>query len=82
MAMDRAQLETRVSEILVEQLVFLPEDVNLDSNLINDLGADSLDSIELVLAFEEAFEIEINEDEAEKLVTVGDVVNFLAEKIA
>jgi acyl carrier protein len=60
----------------------LPEDVTLDAKLVDDLGADSLDSIELVVAFEDAFEIEINETEADKLVTVGDVVNFLAEKIA
>jgi acyl carrier protein len=80
--MERIALEQQVAGILVEQLGMLPEDVTLDAKLVDDLGADSLDSIELVLAFEDAFDIEINEAEAEKLVTVGDVVNFLAEKIA
>ena len=80
--MERIALEQKVTGILVEQLGMLPDDVTLDAKLVDDLGADSLDSIELVLAFEDAFDIEINEAEAEKLVTVGDVVNFLAEKIA
>ena len=80
--MERIALEQKVTGILVEQLGMLPDDVTLDAKLVDELGADSLDSIELVLAFEDAFDIEINEAEAEKLVTVGDVVNFLAEKIA
>ena len=80
--MERIALEQKVTGILVEQLGMLPDDVTLDAKLVDELGADSLDSIELVLAFEDAFDIAINEAEAEKLVTVGDVVNFLAEKIA
>ena len=80
--MERIALEQKVTGILVEQLGMLPDDVTLDAKLVDELGADSLDSIELVLALEDAFDIEINEAEAEKLVTVGDVVNFLAEKIA
>ena len=80
--MERIALEQKVAAILVEQLGMMPEDVTLDAKLIDDLGADSLDTIELVIAFEEAFEIEIEEAEAEKLVTVGDVVNFLEEKVA
>ena len=80
--MERIALEQKVIGILNEQLGFSLDDMTIDAKLIDDLGADSLDTIELVIAFEEAFEIEIEEAEAEKLVTVGDVVNFLEEKIA
>ena len=80
--MERIALEQKVIGILNEQLGFSLDDMTIDAKLIDDLGADSLDTIELVIAFEEAFEIEIEEAEAEKLVTVGDVVNFLEEKVA
>ena len=80
--MERIALEQKVIGILNEQLGFSLDDMTIDAKLIDDLGADSLDTIELVIAFEEAFEIEIEEAEAEKLVTVGDVVNFLEKKVA
>jgi len=74
-------LEDRVKEIIVEQLGVDANEVTPEASFIDDLGADSLDTVELVMAFEDEFGLEIPDEEAEKLTTVGDALNYLKEKI-
>jgi len=69
----------KVQEIVVEHLGVEADKVVEGANFIDDLGADSLDTVELVMAFEEEFGIEIPDDAAEKIATVGDAVKFIAE---
>lgn len=66
-----------IKEVVVEQLNVDPAEVKEDSKFVEDLGADSLDVVELVMALEEKFDIEIPDQEAEKLVTVGDVITYI-----
>ena len=73
-------LEDKVKEIIVEQLGVNPEQVTPTASFIEDLGADSLDTVELVMAFEEEFGAEIPDEDAEKLTTVGAVISYLKEK--
>jgi acyl carrier protein len=72
-----ADLETRVKEIIVEQLGVDPSEVTPQASFINDLGADSLDTVELVMALEEEFGIEIPDEEAEKLQSVGQALDYI-----
>jgi len=67
----------KVKEIVVEQLGVKPEDLSMQSSLIDDLGADSLDMVELIMALEEEFNLEISDEDAEKISTVGDVVDYI-----
>jgi len=67
----------RVRDIIVEQLGVDADEVTLESSFIDDLGADSLDIVELIMALEEEFDMEIPDEEAEKVTTVGDVVNYI-----
>lgn len=69
----------KIKEIIVEQLGVDPEDVALGASFIDDLGADSLDIVELIMALEEEFDIEIPDEEAEKFPTVGNVVDYIKE---
>lgn len=69
-----------IQEIICEQLKAKPEEVKLETSFIDDLGADSLDSIELVMALEEKFSIEIPDEDSEKMNMVGDVVKYIAAK--
>ena len=73
-------IEQRVKDIIVEQLGVNPEQVTPNASFIEDLGADSLDIVELVMAFEEEFSVEVPDEDAEKLQTVGDVVKYIEEK--
>jgi acyl carrier protein len=70
----------KVKDIIVEQLGVDPEKVKAEASFIDDLGADSLDIVELVMAMEEEFDLEIPDEDAEKLRTVSDVVTYLASK--
>jgi len=68
-----------VKEVVVEQLNVNPDEVKMESKFVEDLGADSLDVVELVMALEEKFGIEIPDDQAEKIQTVGDAVKYIEE---
>lgn len=70
-----------VRNIIVEQLHVPPEKINPDAKFIEDLGADSLDTVELIMAFEEKFNIQIPEEDAQKLDTVGKAIAYLEEKL-
>jgi acyl carrier protein len=72
-------IEQKVKEIIVEQLGVNPDQVTLEAKFIEDLGADSLDTVELVMALEEEFGQEIPDEEAEKLQSVGDVIKYIEE---
>ena len=73
-------LEDKVKDIIVEQLGVNAEQVTTEASFIEDLGADSLDTVELVMAFEEEFGAEIPDEDAEKLTSVGGVISYLKEK--
>ena len=77
MAMDMKQLEEKVKDIIVEELGVERDKLTNDASFMEDLGADSLDTVELVMAFEEEFGCEIPDDAAETILTVGDAVKFL-----
>ena len=70
-------VEERVKQIIVEQLGVDPEEVTSEASFVNDLGADSLDTVELVMALEEEFDMEIADEEAEKLDTVGKAIEYI-----
>ncbi len=70
---------TKVKEIIVDQLEVNEGQITEAANFINDLGADSLDIVELIMAFEDGFGIEIPDEDAEKIQTVGDVVKYIEE---
>jgi acyl carrier protein len=72
-------VEERVKEIICEQLGVEEDEVTPNAKFIEDLGADSLDTVELVMAFEEEFELEIPDEDAEKIVTVGDAISYIKE---
>jgi len=72
-------VEAKVKEIIVNELGVEPEKVTDEASFVEDLGADSLDIVELIMAFEEAFDIEIPDEDAEKLQTVGDAIKYLKE---
>jgi acyl carrier protein len=75
-------LEERVAEIIAEQLGVSKEEVVPEASFIDDLGADSLDIVELVMAMEEEFDIEIPDDDAEKIQTIGDAIAYVRERAA
>ena len=70
----------KITEIIVEQLGVKPEEVTPEASFVDDLGADSLDTVELVMALEEEFGIEVPDEDAEKLATVGDAIKYIEEK--
>ena len=81
MALDRETIEKKVKDMIVDSLGIDPEKICKDSSFVDDLGADSLDTVELVMAFEEEFGVEIPDEDAESLVTVGDAINYLEKHI-
>jgi acyl carrier protein len=72
-------IEAKVKEIIVNELGVEPEKVTAAASFVEDLGADSLDTVELVMAFEEEFGMEIPDEDAEQLQTVGDAINYLRD---
>lgn len=80
MADQNTSIELRVKKIIVEQLGVKEDQVTPEAKFIEDLGADSLDTVELVMALEEEFGQEIPDEEAEKLQSVGDVIKFVEER--
>ncbi len=76
-----APVEDRIKKIIAEQLGVEEEDVVPEASFVDDLGADSLDTVELVMAFEEEFDIEIPDEDAEKILTVGRAMEYIKEKI-
>lgn len=74
-------IHPKIKDIIVEQLNVDPDKVKPEASFIDDLGADSLDIVELVMAMEEEFEIEIPDEDAEKLKTVNDVSSYLEKKV-
>lgn len=75
----KEQVFDKVKEIIVDQLGVDEEEVTLEASFIDDLGADSLDIVELIMALEEEFSVEIPDDEAEKISTVNDAVEYIRE---
>ena len=80
MADQETSIEQRVKKIIVEQLGVKEDQVTPEAKFIEDLGADSLDTVELVMALEEEFSQEIPDEEAEKLQSVGDVIKYVEER--
>lgn len=74
-------LEDRVKDLIVDQLGVSPDEVKKEASFIDDLGADSLDTVELIMAFEEEFGIEIPDEDAEKMSTVGDAIDYLEKNV-
>lgn len=75
-------VQEKITEIIVEQLGVKPEEVVPEASFVDDLGADSLDTVELVMALEEEFGCEIPDEDAEKIQTVGDAIKYVEEKSA
>ncbi len=78
--MSDKSIEERVKDIIVDQLGVSADQVTPEAKFVEDLGADSLDTVELVMALEEEFDVEVPDDEAEKLQAVKDVVSFISSK--
>ena len=79
--MEGNEIFEKVKKIIIEQLNVSEDSVTKEASFIDDLGADSLDIVELVMALEEEFDIEIPDSDAEKVVTVGDVVDYIKENV-
>ena len=75
-----ADITSKVKEIIVEKLGVEEAEITPEANFTKDLGADSLDTVELIMEFEKAFEIQIPEEEAQKIATVGDAVKYIEAK--
>ena len=79
--MSSEEILEKVKGIIIEQLGVTDKAVTMEASFIDDLGADSLDIVELIMAIEEEFDIEIPDSDAEKVVTVGDVVDYIKENV-
>jgi acyl carrier protein len=77
-----ASIEDRVKKIVVEQLGVKEDEAKNDASFVDDLGADSLDTVELVMALEEEFDIEIKDEEAEKITTIQEAIDFIKKRAA
>jgi len=79
--MSTQTMEERVTDLIVDKLGVSKEEAVMQASFIDDLGADSLDIVELVMSLEENFDIEIPDDEAEKIQTIGDAISYLKERL-
>ncbi len=75
------EIEARVKKIVVEQLGVKEDEITTEASFVDDLGADSLDTVELVMVLEEEFETEIPDEDAEKIVTIKDAVNYIVGRM-
>ena len=73
---------TKIKEIIIDKLSIEESKITLEARFIEDLGADSLDTVELIMQFEEEFDIEISDEDAEKLITVGSSIDYINSKLA
>ena len=80
--MDEKELEEKVIAIVAEQMGVDKGEINRETNFVNDLNADSLDTVELVMEFEDEFETSIPDEEAEKIQTVGQAIDFIKEHVS
>lgn len=76
-----SEMETKVKQIIAEKLGVSEDKINPQASFVDDLGADSLDQVELIMAFEDAFDVEIPDEDAEKLKTVNDALKYLSDKV-
>jgi acyl carrier protein len=74
-------VESKIKTIIAEQLGVKPEEVTPNASFVDDLGADSLDTVELIMALEEEFNVEIPDEDAEKMKTVADAIKYIEEKV-
>lgn len=81
MNVNTSEIEARVKKIVVEQLGVKEEEITTEASFVDDLGADSLDTVELVMALEEEFETEIPDEDAEKIVTIKDAVKYIVDRM-
>ncbi len=79
MSTEELGIEERVKEIITKQMGANKDQIALETSFVNDLGADSLDTVELVMEFEDAFDMNIPDDDAEKIQTVGDAIKYIKE---
>jgi acyl carrier protein len=79
---DHREIEQKVVQIIAEQLDKDPSQIRMESRFIEDLGADSLDVMQIVMNLEEAFGVQISEEDTEKIRTVGDAVQFIAQYVS
>ena len=75
-----SEIEKKVKDIIVDKLCVSEEEIKPEASFTNDLGADSLDTVELIMEFERVFEVNIPDDQAEKISTVGDAIAYIEEK--
>mgnify|MGYP001403344452 FL=1 len=75
-----SEISSKVKAIIVDKLVIDESEVTEDSNFMSDLGADSLDTVELIMEFEKEFDLQIPDDEAEKITTVGEAIKYIEER--
>ncbi len=78
--MSKPSIEERVTKIVCDQMGTTPDKITKETSFINDLGADSLDTVELVMEFEDEFEISIPDEDAEKIQTVGNAIDYISSK--
>ncbi len=76
-----SEISSKIKAIIVDKLVIDESEVTNDSNFMSDLGADSLDTVELIMEFEKEFDLQIPDDDAEKITTVGDAIKYIEGKV-
>ncbi|KMQ51049.1 Acyl carrier protein [Chitinispirillum alkaliphilum] len=76
-----SEMESKIKEIIAEKLGVSEDKINPQASFVDDLGADSLDQVELIMAFEDAFDVEIPDEDAEKMRTVKDATEYLSSKV-
>ena len=76
-----ASVDERVKEIIAEQLGLEKDDIQPEASFIDDLGADSLDIVEMIMTIEDEFDVEISDEDAEKIVSVQDAINYISDKL-